>query len=194
MAAENLRLTPTDRNWIAEGGRHSLSRDNASEYKLVHFLLIAAMFPASGDIVFFVSVAGAHVRISQLLQIAAIGLYGALSIQREVLFAPGTVYLFVFFSCCLSFVPNAPFLLYNISYLLSFAICIFSVIVYANYYGRTEFGFYKLVRWYLISCMCVAAFGVVQFVIGTTGHDFLIRQWIIYHRFPREMSNMRKAI
>jgi len=59
------------------------------------------------------------------------------------------------------------------------------VFVYSDYYGSSEKNLVSLVRWYLISCLCVALFGVVQFFAGIEGHELLITQWLIYKQIPR---------
>lgn len=157
----------------------------ATRLSTINFLLISALFLTSGDIAFVVNLGGITLRLAQVLQILALGLFAITHFRYPIMLPPAIGYLIFVLAAAGAFVLNTPFPTRNIGYLVSFSICVLSVIAYSDYYGGSSERVKLLARWYIISTATIALFGLLQFAAGLAGYSLLTSQWLIPHRIAR---------
>jgi len=80
-----------------------------------------------------------------------------------------------------------PFSLYlerSLGYVFWTITDVLAIFIFVQFF-KTESEFLKLIRYFLFSFTALAAFGLIQFVLGTVGVDVLVAQWWIPGVLPR---------
>jgi O-antigen ligase len=138
------------------------------------FLLFWAFFTASGDL-FWVFSLGGTVRLSLLVFLVVFSL---LVLSRKLVLPKSSVSFFIWVSFLALFMFNGEPLLRSVSYwfflIASFAVTV-SIYSLMRFYSPTH-----IIRLYIQSFACVAAFGVIQFILGILGVEVLVSQyWLV---------------
>ena len=154
--------------------------------KVVQFLMTVALLTSSFDIFLVLNVGGASVRLCQIMLLLIVVAAAAQVIQRRSILWPrgGTaILLWCLIQAMLTARSVVPFFSFQLYFLMLLPIV--GVFAAVQLYGRSQW-VERLIRTYLLSFVCVAAFGVYQFVAPALhlGAPY-ITQWILHGLIPR---------
>jgi O-antigen ligase len=153
--------------------------------RLTHWLVVAAFFTASCDVILNVNLGGS-LRLSQILMIAVCLAASARVIQTgTVLWPRGSNALALWMFIQLIFIPLSGVMSIGITFFALLLFTVAGIFALVQLYGQSE-QIEFLMRMYLLSYVFIAAVGLLQFALPLIGlHSFLVQQWIVYGRIAR---------
>ncbi len=147
----------------------------------------AGVFVTSSFDIFLNIDVGPNLRIAQLLGlilIAAAALRTRLGASMQV--PPGGHFLVAWLAVQLAFVPAAAFWEKSLGYCIWLALDIALSFAFVNLFPDDAAQLEKLLRFYLISFVLIACFGILQFVLPLAGGPaLLVEQWWLPGKIPR---------
>lgn len=146
-------------------------------------LCLFAILFASGDIWPSVTL-GFNFRFSQLCLLAAVALCPALMWQTGVRLFPGWHWLYLFVVWLFATLPFSQLIKRSVGYTFWAITDVLIVFVFVQTF-RTEAALVRLVRYFLMSFVLLALFGIAQFALGLFGVGVLVTQWWIPGVLPR---------
>ena len=158
------------------------SIDKRAALALGHLLCFFALLFASGDI-WPVFNLGFTFRFAQLCILLSVALLPAATGSGVRLF-PGWYFLCLFVLWITVCLPFSLYLERSLGYVFWAIADVLAIFIFVQYF-KTESALLKLIRFFLFCFTAVAAFGLLQFILGVLGVDILITQWWIPHRLPR---------
>lgn len=161
------------------------------DYKLTHLLFVLSLLTASFDILLNLEVNDVSIRFSLVMQIffvfsaiLAVGM-SKKSSGSPFIWPLAFSYLLIWGVFLVLWTPRTYHLNFSIGYSGWFLICVAVVFAAVQYYGRDRSQAIQISRIYINIYVVVAAFGLLQFVLGILGVELLITQWWIAGRLPR---------
>lgn len=144
-----------------------------------------AIFTVSFDVILNFNI-GPNVRFSQILFIIFILSAFFLRAIAKVVLPIGFKYLLIWTFFIIIFIPNSGFIEKGIGYLLWLLLNVL-LIFFTNLYYCQSLSLIKIIRFYLISFIYIAFFGIVQFISGILGFGelLLVQTWWIPDVLPR---------
>jgi hypothetical protein len=154
----------------------------------IQFILCFLVFLSSSfDLFLNLKLGGFSIRFALAVMVIQIIIFILHLIKikfREPVHFLGFKPFIIWFLFLIAFIPNTTILSRNIGYI--FWLSIFTVyIIILPYFIKTEEGFIKLIKYYILSFGLVAVFGLIQFVAGLGGISLLTAQWWLNGRLPR---------
>ena len=161
------------------------------DYKLTHLLFVLSLLTASFDILLNLEVNEVSIRFSLVMQIffifSAIIAVGLSKKSSGSLFIWPLAfnYLLIWAIFLVLWTPRTYHLTFSIGYSVWFLICVAVVFAAVQYYVHDRKQALQISRIYINVYIAVAAFGLLQFLLGILGVELLITQWWIAGRLPR---------
>jgi len=161
------------------------------DYKLTHLFFILSLLTASFDILLNLEINDASYRFSLVMQI--IFIFSAVvagGVSKKSSGSPfiqplAFSYLVIWGMFLVLWTPRTYHLGFSIGYTGWFLICVAVVFAAVQYYGHDRKQALQISRIYINIYVFIAAFGLLQFVLGVLGVELLITQWWIAGRLPR---------
>ncbi len=160
-------------------------------YKLTHIFFILSLLTASFDILLNLEIDGASYRFALVMQI--IFIFSAVfagGVSKNSSGSPyiqplAFGYLVIWGMFLVLWTPRTYHLSFSVGYTGWFLICVAVVFAAVQYYGHDRKQALQISRIYINVYVFVAAFGLLQFVLGILGVELLVTQWWIAGRLPR---------
>lgn len=160
-----------------------VSRQTSSAMVLGKALCIVALVFAAGDLWPSISI-GFTFRFSQVCMLLALVLCPVAFYRTPIRTFPGWLWLYAF---GLWVVACLPFSLYeerSLGYAVWAVTDVLIIFTFVQYF-RTETDLMRLMRYFLMSFVILAAMGILQFALALLGRPVLVVQWWIPGIFPR---------
>jgi hypothetical protein len=151
--------------------------------KIGRLACVMAVLFASGDLWPTLSV-GFNFRFSQLCIFVAVILLPSVLRERRFSLFPGWKWITGFLVWIVITLPMSLFVPRSVGYIFWSWMDVLILFIFPQYFASEE-EVWGLVRFYLISFLALAIFGVLQFALGVLGVDLLVIEWWIRGRLPR---------
>ncbi len=151
--------------------------------KIGRLACVMAMLFASGDLWPTLSV-GFTFRFSQLCIFVAVILLPSVLRERRFSLFPGWKWITGFLVWIVITLPMSLFVPRSVGYVFWAWMDVLILFIFPQYFASEE-EVWGLIRFYLISFLALAIFGVLQFALGVLGVDLLVIEWWIRGRLPR---------
>ncbi len=168
---------------------NSLLRGRAIGWQSLFF--VASLVTASFDIVLNLTIGGMSVRFTMIMQICfVLGNLLSLGFNRQVhssqIIMPLSFQWLILWTIFLVlWTPQTYDLGFSIGYTMWLLLSVFFVFCAVQYFSDNPQQVWQMLRFYLNIYVLVAAFGLLQFVVGLAGYNLLVTQWWIEDRLPR---------
>jgi O-Antigen ligase len=159
---------------------HSI--DKRAALPVGHLLCFFALLFASGDI-WPVFNLGFTFRFAQLCLLLSLALTPAAGFTNVRLF-PGWYFLCLFILWITICLPFSLYLERSLGYVFWAITDVLAIFIFVQFF-KTESALLKLIRYFLFCFTAIAAFGLMQFILGVAGVHILITQWWIQDVLPR---------
>lgn len=155
--------------------------------KFIFFFCVLVFLTSSFDVFLNLKLGGFSLRFAILVMILQILIFiiyiVAIRFKKPMKFL-GFGYFFIWFLFLVAFIPNTTILTRNIGYIMWLSIFTCFIIL-LPYFIEKEEQFIKLIKWYVVSFILVALFGLIQFATGLAGFNMLTTQHWLNGRIPR---------
>lgn len=144
---------------------------------------MGALLLASGDVWPTITI-GFTFRLSQLFVIISLLLLPVALASKTIRPFPGAGWLYTYFVWVLVCLPFSIYPERSLAYTCWVFSDLAIIFAFVQYFD-TERAVVNLVRWFTISFVVIAIFGLFQFFLGLAGIDLLVAQWWIEGRLAR---------
>jgi hypothetical protein len=151
----------------------------------INYIYYLAIVTISFDVILNFNL-GPNVRFSQLLFIFFIFYAFYYKLNHKILLPIGFIYLLIWSSFIFIFIPNSGFIEKGAGYFLWLILNVL-LIFFTNLYYSQSLSLINMIKFYIISFMYIAFFGVMQFIFGIFGYGelLLVQTWWIPDVLPR---------